>query len=54
MNFKNEKNMVSTFDRLLETTENSFDLILVTDATVKGKIIYANKAFEKLTGHLSS
>jgi PAS domain S-box-containing protein len=65
MNFKNEKNMASTFDRLFETTENnlallkvlaenSFDSILVTDATVKGKIIYANKAFEKLTGHLSS
>jgi PAS domain S-box-containing protein len=65
MNFKNEKNMASTFDRLLETpennlallkvlAENSFDSILVTDATVKGKIIYANKAFEKLTGHLSS
>ena len=31
--------------------ENSFDSILVTDATVKGKIIYANKAFKKLTGH---
>jgi PAS domain S-box-containing protein len=65
MNFKNEKNMASTFDRLFETTENnlallkvlaenSFDSILVTDATVKGKIIYANKAFEKLTGHTSS
>ena len=26
--------------------ENSFDSILVTDATVKGKIIYANKAFK--------
>ncbi|MDA8951184.1 PAS domain S-box protein [Pseudomonadales bacterium] len=31
--------------------ENSFDSILVTDAPVKGKIIYANKAFKKLTGH---
>jgi len=31
--------------------ENSFDSILVTDATAKGKIIYANKAFKKLTGH---
>ena len=31
--------------------ENSFDSILVTDATVKGKIIYANKVFKKLTGH---
>jgi PAS domain S-box-containing protein len=57
--------MASTFDKLFGTTENnlallkvladnSFDSILVTDATVKGKIIYANKAFEKLTGHLSS
>ena len=32
-------------------TENSFDSILVTDATIEGKIIYANKAFKKLTGH---
>jgi len=31
--------------------ENSFDSILVTDATIEGKIIYANKAFETLTGH---
>ena len=31
--------------------ENSFDSILVTDATAKGKIIYANKSFKKLTGH---
>ena len=31
--------------------ENSFDSILITDATVKGKIIYANKSFGKLTGH---
>ena len=57
--------MASTFDKIFETTENnlallkvlaenSFDSILVTDATVKGEIIYANKAFEKLTGHLSS
>ena len=57
--------MASTFDKLFETTENnlallkvlaenSFDSILVTDATFRGKIIYANKAFEKLTGHLSS
>jgi PAS domain S-box-containing protein len=30
---------------------NSFDSILVTDATASGKIIYANKAFKKLTGH---
>ncbi len=31
--------------------ENSFDSILVTDASAAGKIIYANKAFKKLTGH---
>jgi len=31
--------------------ENSFDSILITDATASGKIIYANKAFKKLTGH---
>lgn len=31
--------------------ENSFDSILVTDASAKGKIIYANKAFKSLTGH---
>ncbi len=31
--------------------ENSFDSILITDATAKEKVIYANKAFKKLTGH---
>jgi PAS domain S-box-containing protein len=31
--------------------KNSFDSVLVTDATPQGKIIYANKAFKKLTGH---
>ena len=31
--------------------ENSFDSIVITDATASGKIIYANKAFKKLTGH---
>lgn len=30
---------------------NSFDSVLVTDATAEGKILYANKAFKKLTGH---
>lgn len=33
--------------------ENSFDSILITDATVQAKIIYANKAFSKLTGYAS-
>jgi PAS domain S-box-containing protein len=31
--------------------DNSFDSILVTDATKAGKIIYANKAFKKLSGY---
>ncbi len=31
--------------------ENSFDSILITDATAKEKVIYANKAFKTLTGH---
>jgi len=31
--------------------ENSFDSILITDATTEGKVIYANKAFKKLTGY---
>ena len=31
--------------------ENSFDSILMTDATVDGKITYANPAFETLTGY---
>ena len=31
--------------------DNSFDSILMTDASPAGKIIYANKAFKKLTGH---
>jgi len=37
---------------LLEVlADNSFDSVLVTDTTSAGKIIYANKAFKKLTGH---
>lgn len=31
--------------------DNSFDSVLITDASLDGKIIYANKAFKKLTGH---
>lgn len=34
--------------------ENSFDSILITDATTEGEVIYANKAFKKLTGYDSS
>lgn len=37
---------------LLQTlAENSFDSVLITDASAKIKIIYANSAFKKLTGH---
>jgi PAS domain S-box-containing protein len=31
--------------------DNSFDSILVTDATERGRIIYANMAVKRLTGH---
>ena len=31
--------------------DNSFDSVLITDASAEGKIIYANDSFEKLTGH---
>jgi len=31
--------------------ENSFDSVLITDASKGGKIVYANKAFKKLTGY---
>ena len=31
--------------------DNSFDSIIITDTTVQGKIIYANKAFKNLTGY---
>ena len=34
--------------------ENSFDSILITDASAAGKITYANKAFKKLTGYDTS
>lgn len=36
---------------LAELAANSFDSLLVTDATVEGKITYANPAFETLTGY---
>jgi len=32
-------------------SKDSFDSLLVTDATPQGKIVYANKAFKSLTGH---
>ena len=31
--------------------DNSFDSILITDASSRSKIIYANKAFKRLTGY---
>jgi len=34
--------------------DNSFDSVLITDASRAGKIIYANKAFKTLTGHSPS
>jgi PAS domain S-box-containing protein len=41
----------TSLELLKVLAENSFDSILITDATAKGKITYANKAFKKLTGH---
>ncbi|MGY8985192.1 MAG: PAS domain-containing protein [Sphingomonadales bacterium] len=35
---------------LTTLAENSFDSILITDATENGSIVYANPAFETLTG----
>ena len=31
--------------------DNSFDSVLITDASAAGKIVYANAAFKTLTGH---
>ena len=53
---------MSTFEKLMNgaegglallqvLAESSFDSILITDSSAEGKIIYANEAFEKLTGH---
>lgn len=58
---KRRNYMTSTTNILLESTdtnlallrvlaENSFDSILITDSTDEGTIIYANPAFETLTG----
>ena len=59
--------MNPTIDKTLGTSEtsiamlkvladNSFDSILITDATTQGRIIYANKSFKKLRvmSHLES
>ncbi len=54
--------MSDTFEKLMNgadgglallqvLAENSFDSILITDSSAEAKIIYANEAFEKLTGH---
>lgn len=37
---------------LLQTlADNSFDSVLITDASAEGKIVYANDAFKKLSGY---
>ena len=57
--------MSATFEKLMNgadgglallqvLAENSFDSVLITDASVEGKIIYAAKSFKKLTGHDTS
>jgi PAS domain S-box-containing protein len=57
-----EAGMSDTFEQLMNgadggldllrvLAENSFDSILIADASAEGKIIYANEASEKLTGH---
>ena len=51
--------MSATFEKLMNgvdgglsllqvLAENSFDSVLITDASAEGKITYANKAFKKL------
>jgi PAS domain S-box-containing protein len=37
---------------LTALADNSFDSVLITDTSKDGKIIYANKAFQTLTGFL--
>ena len=41
----------TSLEMLKVLMENSFDSILITDATTEGEVIYANKAFQKLTGY---
>jgi len=54
--------MSNTFEKLMNGSEgalallkvlaeNSFDSVLITDASAETTIIYANKSFKKLTGH---
>ncbi len=60
--FKGKPRMSVKFEKLVNgavgglallqvLAENSFDSVLITDASPEGKIIYANKSFKKLTGH---
>ena len=44
-------NTETSLNLLKVLAENSFDSILITDASAMGKITYANRAFKKLTGH---
>jgi PAS domain S-box-containing protein len=59
---RGEKLMVGSIEKILNDdtlsisvlkglAENSFDSILITDASKQAKIIYANKAFKNLTGY---
>jgi PAS domain S-box-containing protein len=48
---KSINNTETSLTLLKILSANSFDSILVTDATASGKIMYANKAFRTLTGH---
>ena len=48
------KKTESNLSLLKVLAENSFDSILITDASAAGKIIYANRAFKKLTGYATS
>ncbi|MFT5220045.1 MAG: PAS domain S-box-containing protein [Planctomycetota bacterium] len=47
-------NTETSLSLLKVLADNSFDSILITDATSQGRVIYANKAFKKLTGYDSS
>jgi PAS domain S-box-containing protein len=62
LQIRGEPRMSATFEKLMNgvdgglallqvLAENSFDSVLITDASTEGKIIYANKSFKKLTGH---
>lgn len=54
--------MSATFEKLMNgvdgglallqvLAENSFDSVLITEASAEGKITYVNKSFKKLTGY---